>query len=260
MSENQPESSAPPPVVVVEDDRPAIVDIPPKSKQASLPKWEADARERVRAGVRRFAKPLNDLVARDANEGDTRMVVNRILTDVLGYDEFNDLTTEYQVKGEFADYGIRIDRDLVAFVEVKRIGTKLGAKHLRQVEMYAVNEGVEWVILTNGAEWRAYHLTGGLPVEIDLALDVNLLGEETPGQRAAQLFYLSRESLKRRQIDELWKARRATSPHSLAAVLLSPAVTEAVRKELRRTTGQRVDAADVMRLLRETVLRPECLG
>ena len=218
-----------------------------------------ESRERVRAGIRKFAKPLNDLIARDANEGDTRMLVNRMLTDVLGYDEFSDLTTEYQVRGEFADYGIRIDRDLVAFVEVKRVATKLGRKHIRQAEMYAVNEGVEWIILTNGADWRAYHLTGGLPVEIDLALDVNLVGDETLGQKAAQLFFLSRESLKRRQIDELWRARRATSPKSLARVLLTPTVTDAIRRELRRSTGQKVEGEDLARLLRETVLRPECL-
>ncbi|MEO5575051.1 MAG: hypothetical protein ABIR67_10660 [Gaiellaceae bacterium] len=255
MSEHEPEV----PAVVVEDEVPAITPTPRAPKQPSTPKWEADARERVRAGIRKFAKPLSDLIARDANEGDTRMLVNRMLTDVLGYDEFSDLTTEYQVRGEFADYGIRIDRDLVAFVEVKRVATKLGAKHLRQAEMYAVNEGVEWIILTNGADWRAYHLTGGLPVEIDLALDINLVGEETVGQKADQLFYLSRESLKRRQIDELWKARRATSPKSLANVLGSDAVTDAIRKELKRTTGQKVEGADVKRLLRETVLRPECL-
>jgi hypothetical protein len=198
-------------------------------------------------------------MARDANEGDTRMLVNRMLTDVLGYDEFAELTTEYAVKGEFADYGIRIDRDLVAFVEVKRVATKLGAKHLRQAEMYAVNEGVEWIMLTNGAEWRAYHLSAGLPVEIDLALEVNLVGDETLAQKSGQLFYLSRESLKRRQIDELWKARRATAPKSLASVLLSLVVTEAVRKELRRETGQKVETAEIARLLRETVIRPECL-
>ena len=251
--------TAPPPVVVVEDERPAITPATRAPKQATVPKWEAETRERVKAGVRKFSKPLADLIARDANEGDTRMLVNRMLTDVLGYDEFNDLTTEYQVRGEFADYGIRIDRDLVAFVEVKRVATKLGAKHLRQAEMYAVNEGVEWIILTNGADWRAYHLTGGLPVEIDLALEVNLAGDETLAQKAGQLFYLSRESLKKRQIDELWKARRATSPKSLASVLVSDAVAEAIRKELKRTTKQKVEAADVKRLLRETVLRPECL-
>ncbi len=102
------------------------------------------------------------MLARDANEGDTRLVVTDFLSEGLGYDE-SDLTTEYGVKGDFADYGIRIDKELVAFIEVKRIGTKLNTKHLRQVQMYAVNEGVEWMILTNGAEWQASPHHGGLP-------------------------------------------------------------------------------------------------
>jgi hypothetical protein len=262
MSEFEPEQpppSATPPVVVVEDEEPAIAAEEPRRAGATAPRWETETRERVRAGIRKFARPLSDLIARDANEGDTRMLVNRMLTDVLGYDEFSELTTEYAVKGEFADYGIRIDRDLVAFVEVKRVATKLGAKQLRQAEMYAVNEGVEWIILTNGAEWRAYHLSGGLPVEIDLALDVNLVGDSTGAQKAEQLFYLSRESLKRRQIDDVWKEKRATSPKSLASVVTSPAVAEAVRKELRRTTGQRIEADEIARLLLKTVIRPECL-
>jgi hypothetical protein len=65
--------------------------------------------------------------------------------------------------------------------------------------------------------------------------------------------------LKRRQIDELWKAKRATSPKSLAGVLMSPSVTEAIRKEIRRSTGQRVEASEIKKLLGETVVRLECL-
>ena len=105
-----------------------------------------------------------------------------------------------------------------------------------------------------------YHLTGGLPVVVDLALDVNLLGDETAAQKASQLFYITREALKRRQIDELWKAKRATAPGSLAKVVLSPSVTESIRKELRRTTGQNVDIGDMARHLMETVVRRECLS
>ena len=76
-----------------------------------------------------------------------------------------------------------------AFIEVKRVATKLSTRHLRQVEMYAVNEGVEWIILTNGAAWQVYHITGGLPVAIDLALEVDLLGDEPPNHKVNQLFY-----------------------------------------------------------------------
>lgn len=225
----------------------------------TVPKWEVETRDRIRGALRKFAKPLADMATRDANEGDTRVLVTDFLCDALGYDKYADLTTEYQVRGEFADYGVRIDRQLVGFIEVKRIATKLSAKHLRQVEMYAVNEGVEWAILTNGAEWQVYHITGGLPVQIDLAMIVNVLSDESLTEKINKLFYLTRESLKRRQIDDLWKAKRATSPKSLSQVLFSDSVATAIRKELRRVTGHTIDEAEVVRLLKETMLRPECL-
>jgi predicted type IV restriction endonuclease len=258
MSENE---GFPVPVIVEAERPPRMSTDGPRKKPAgrAMPKWETDARDRLRAGIRRFSKPLADMVARDANEGDTRLLVTDFLCEALGYDKFEDLTTEYSVKGEFADYGVRIDKQLVAFIEVKRVTTKLGTKHLRQVEMYAVNEGVEWVILTNGVEWQVYHLTGGLPVVIDLVATVDLLSAEQLPKKVDQMYYLSRESLKRRQIDELWLARRATSPKSLAQILLSEPVTTAIRKELKRATGHNADTAELEVLLRQTVLRPDCL-
>ncbi|WP_283139282.1 type I restriction enzyme HsdR N-terminal domain-containing protein [Rhizohabitans arisaemae] len=219
------------------------------------PKWESDARTRVRAAVRRFAKPLAELVARDANEGDTRLLITDFLCEGLGYDKYEDLTTEYQVKGEFADYGIRIDKQLVAFIEVKRCSQKLNAKHLRQVQMYAVNEGVEWMVLSNGQVWQAYHMTPGLPVTIDLTLEVDLLDDSGAAAKVDALFYLTKEAFKRRLIDDLWKARAATSPKSLAQVLLSETVVDAIRKELRRQTSYNAEASEIHRILRDEMLR-----
>ena len=255
MNEIPTESS---PVIIANEDKPTL-EPPTKKSSPSAPKWELAVRERMKAAIKKFNKPLTDLVARDANEGDTRLLVTDMLCDAFGFDKYSELTTEYRVKGEFADYGIRIDKDLIAFLEVKRVTTRLASKHLRQVESYAVNEGVEWVILTSGVVWQVYHITGGLPIIVDLALEVNLLGEDSVAQKANQLYYLSKESLRRRQIDVLWQAKRATSPKSLAKVLCSDNVLSAIRKELKRTTGQAVVETDVRRLLKDTVLRPECL-
>ncbi|WP_326826796.1 type I restriction enzyme HsdR N-terminal domain-containing protein [Streptosporangium sp. NBC_01756] len=231
---------------------------PPAAR--AVPKWETDARDRVRAAVRRYSKPLADLVARDANEGDTRLLITDFLCEGLGYDKYEDLTTEYQVKGEFADYGIRIDKQLVAFIEVKRCSQKLNTKHLRQVQMYAVNEGVEWMILSNGQVWQAYHMTAGLPVVIDLALEVDLLGDASLATKVDGLFYLSKEAFKRRLMDDLWRARAATSPKSLAQVLPSEVVVDAMRKELRRQTNYNADSAEIHRALRDEVLRAGILS
>ena len=163
-----------------------------------LPVWEENARASIKTGIRRFSKPLADLVSRDANEGDTRLLITDFLCEALGYDKFEDLTTEYAVRYEFADYGVRMNKQLTAFIEVKRGAQQLSQKHLRQVETYAVKEGLEWLILTNGQHWQVYHVTAatGRQVQTELLFEVDLLGDETPARKTDKLFYIHRDALK----------------------------------------------------------------
>ena len=244
--------------VVEGDASAAVADEASKPKPRGTPKWETEARDRLRAAMRRFNKPLADLVARDANEGDTRLLVTDFLCDGLGFDKYEDLTTEYQVKGEFADYGIRIDSELVAFIEVKRSrpssdpppppGADVRRQRGRRVDDPDQRLGVAGLPPDRRAAGRHRPGARGRPPRGRAA-----------GHKVSQLFYLTRESLKRRQIDELWKAKRATSPASLAQVLVSDNVAEAIRKELWRQTGHRVETPEIARLLTETVLRPAAL-
>jgi hypothetical protein len=234
-----------------------IAEIKPATLAAKGPKWESEAHEQVKGAVQRFTKPLHDLLTRDANEGDTRLLITDMLCEGLGYDKFRDLTTEYMVKQDFADYGVRIDKQLIAFIEVKRVSQKLNERHLRQVQMYAVNEGVEWMILTNGQVWQAYHLTGGLPVIVNLAFEVDLLGPESLEAKADKMFFLHREALKRRRIDELWKHRAATSPDALLDVILSDSVLETIRKEIKRNTGNTTTVQTLAAVIRTEIVDPK---
>ncbi len=215
----------------------------------------------MKSGLRKYVKPLQDLVKRDANEGDTRLLVTDVLCDLLGYDKYSDLTTEYMIRGEFADYGIRIDGTMLAMVEVKRCTTKLSVRHLRQLEMYAVNEGTEWLVLTSGVAWQVYRLIPGMPVTIDLVLEVDLLSDsDSLAKKADGLVYLSREFLKRGKLDEIWQVTAATASDKLAEVMLSEAVLLEARRELRRRTGYVIDAGDLGRLVRNNVIRAEILA
>lgn len=236
---------------------PAAVSTKVARERRAVPKWESDARTRLRAAIQRFSKPLAELANRDANEGDTRLFITDFLCDALGFDKYAELTTEYQVRGEFADYGIRLDKDLVAFIEVKRISTKLSIRHLRQVEMYAVNEGVEWMILTNGAVWQVWHLSPGMPVVLDMVFEIDLLSSATAQTKTNELFHISREAMRRNQLDELWKARSATSARAVAAVLRGSAVVELVRKEIRRISGHRAEASEILQVMNDSVLRAD---
>lgn len=178
----------------------------------------------------------------------------------LSYDKFKDLTTEYMVKQDFADYGVRIDKQMVAFIEVKRISQKLNERHLRQVLMYAVNEGVEWMVLTNGAVWQAYHLTGGLPVVVDMAFEVDLLGPATLDEKAEMMFLLHKEALKRRRIDEVWRHRAATEPGALLHGILSEPVLDELRKEVRRRSGITTTVQALSEIIRTEIVDPKLIA
>jgi len=223
--------------------------------ERKLPRWEETAHSKIRTALQRMTGALTEMSARDANEGDTRLFVTDFLCDALGYDKYSDLTTEYVIRGQYADYGVRINGNLVAFIEVKRIGTNLNKNHLRQVEMYAVNEGVEWVILTNGIVWQVYHIGNTTPIQVDLAMEVDLLSKGRRSQKVEQLTYLSRESMARKRMDELWQATKATAPEALAKILLSEPVIKATRLQLRRETGHRISDEELVDLLATTVIR-----
>jgi len=225
------------------------------------PKWETDARENLKIAIRKLQRPLADLVERDVNEGDTRIFVNDFLRVALEYDQYSDLTTEFAVRGEFADYGLRIDQQLVAFIEVKRATQTLGARHLRQVETYAVKEGLEWIILTNGRVWQVYNVVArtGQQVATTLVFEVDLLGEEAPAKKVDKLFHLHRSALKRQTIAELWKQKAATAPAALARVLQSDSVLTAVRTEIWRKSRFKPELKDLEDALRSQVIRPDLL-
>ncbi|NBQ99767.1 MAG: hypothetical protein EBT79_10060 [Actinobacteria bacterium] len=220
------------------------------------PKWESTARDRISAGLKRIVKPVEALRSRDAVEADTRMLVTDVLCDLLGYDKYEDLTAEYQVKGEFADYGVRVDKQLFAFVEVKRVSQKLNATHLRQVESYALKNGVSWAILTNAQHWQVYHVQAlaGEQSELTLVLDVDILDATSKSsEKIDRLFLISREAVQKGRLDGFWKEKFATSAKALRPVILSDNIIDEIRKELWRTSKQRVDVGDLRKAIAEMI-------
>lgn len=207
----------------------------------NIPVWETKSKDTLKAFLKSNLKSLQALVERDVVEADTRTFVTDLLVEGLSYDKYEELTAEYLVKGEFADIGIRVDKKLLAFVEIKRVGTELKDSHLRQVKNYAANEGVEWVILTNGRIWQVYHISNTTPIEHELLFDVDLLGESSPSDKVSLLWQLSKAAMNKGVINETWQSAAAVNNTSIRSALLSEPVLLAVRKEIRARTKQLVD-------------------
>src|SRR5690606_26386826 len=102
--------------------------------------------------------------SRDIGEADTVTIVKDLLADVFGYDKYAELTSEYSIRGTFCDLATKIDGALQTLIEVKAIGLELKDHHVKQAIDYAANQGVDWVLLTNGVQWRVYHVIFAKPI------------------------------------------------------------------------------------------------
>jgi len=215
----------------------------------ATPVWETKAKERLRAFLKPNLKSLEALAKNDVVEANTRTFVTELLVEGLGYHKFEELTAEYSVKGDYADIGIKVDKKILAFVEIKRVGLDLKDSHLKQVKNYAANEGVEWVILSNGRTWQVYHISITTPIEHELLFEVDLLGEGSPAEKVALLWQLSKQAMIRGVITDTWKSAAALSSSSVKAALLSQPVLLAVRKEIRARTKQLVDVKKLKEII-----------
>ena len=228
-----------------------------RTARAVVPKWRKAATDRLRSTIHHYERAMADLVERMANEEQTRLLVTEYLVEGLGFDRFSDLDVEFGLRGNFVDYALKVDGEIVAFVECKAAGKKLVERHLRQVKGYLLDHpDVQWAVLTNGAQWQLYHIGVSRPLAVDLVLEADLLGDTEPGHRAGRLFFLTKESFKHQAIDALWKARNAAAPEQVAKALASASVLKSLRRELHNATGHLLGVDELGESLR-AVLRPE---
>jgi predicted type IV restriction endonuclease len=106
-------------------------------------------RERMVAGLKGLQPIILQQKARDVSEADTVTVVKDILSEVLGFDKYAELTSEHSIRGTYCDLAVRIDDKLVLLIEVKAAGVDLDDRHVKQAIDYAANLGVDGVVLTN---------------------------------------------------------------------------------------------------------------
>jgi hypothetical protein len=217
--------------------------------------------DRAKSNLRRYQKLLESAKARDIGESDTVLIVTDFLADVLGYNKYSEITAEFVIRSTFCDLAIKTNGQLRFLIEVKAIGTELRENHLRQAVDYGANQGAEWVLLTNGADWRAHRIRFEQPISHDLVFDIDLLDRACKTSDLLELLYLiSREALSGSEIDRYWRQKEATNRFIVTQLLLSPPVLGTLRRELRRLApGLRISEDDLATLLQLEVLKRDAL-
>lgn len=214
-------------------------------------------RERLSGGLKRLVPVIVQQKARDVSEADTVTVVKDTLSDMFGYDKYAELTSEHSIRGTYCDLAVKIEGKLVLLIEVKAAGVDLDDRHVKQAIDYAVNQGVEWVMLTNASVWRLYNVIFAKPIDKRLLLELDITSLDGRKDATYESLYLfTKEGFLKGAHVELKDKQDATSRYTLGALLLhNDSVVGAIRRELRRVVDVLVDEEEIIKALREEVIK-----
>ena len=217
--------------------------------------------KRFAASVPKFKKVLEQARERDVNESDTVTIVTDVLEEVFGFDKYTEITREYAIQGTFCDLAIKSAKKVDYLIEVKAIGIGLKDGHIRQAVTYASQEGIKWVVLTNGICWEIYRVTLEERVESKKLLEFSF-SEINPRKKEDQevLFLLCKRGVQKDLIDEFYEYRQSVNRYTVGAVILSEPVISVVRRELRRVKdGLKVSNEEIEDLVKNEVLKRDLI-
>ena len=225
---------------------------------ATIPKRVSD---RLSKQTRRFQRVLKAAKDRDVNESDTVAIITDMLADLFGFDKYEDITSEYSIRGTYCDLAVTVEGRVKYLIEVKAIGLDLKDTHLRQAVGYGAQHGIQWVILTNGVDWEINRIKFEKPLGHELLTSFNYLDLSSRKKEDQELlFLLCKEGLSKAAIEGYHEHVRSVNKFVISAILQSQDSLELLRRELRRVSpGLRVETDEIQSILLSGVLKRDVL-
>src|SRR6267378_2610964 len=177
-----------------------------------MPQVPSKVAARLSAAIKRFQPIIASAKSRDVNESDTVIIVTDMLSEIFGYDKYSEITSEHSIRGTYCDLATLLDGRVQFLIEAKAIGLELKDSHVKQAVDYAANKGIDWVLLTNGTNWRVYKVTFAKPIDQELVYEIEFLTFDTKSDEHLELAYvLSKEGWVKQGLNDLHQQRQMLS-------------------------------------------------
>lgn len=215
--------------------------------------------DRLALQLKKYQSILSEAKDRDISESDTVVIIADMLADLFGYKKYVEITTEFAIRGTFVDLAVKVGNDVRFLIEAKAIGQTLKDNHTKQAIDYGANHGIEWVVLTNGAVWQVYKIHFRQPIDKTLIFEIDLLQASAKNTQFIECFgNLSRECFTQSTMTAFFQQQQATNKFSIAAILTTEPLLQALKKELRKVSPTlKIEDDQLTRILQNEVLKRE---
>lgn len=216
-----------------------------------------EQKDLIKKGLQTYLPHINNALEKGQNESSTRMILDRILQDALGY-RMDEIKNEESIKGKKADYVLSVREDNVIVIEAKRINSKLRDRQIFQATSYGAHLGIKWALLTNAVSWQLYRITTcDGKIESHLVFDVDIRNG-LDDEAVNCLYLISRYGIKRKGLlEQLWVKASSLTQESLINAILSEEVVSRIRIFLNKESDCKLTDKEVHSALERLVLQSD---
>lgn len=217
--------------------------------------------ERAASTLKKYQRIALAQQKADVAEADTVTLIKDVLADVFGYDKYDELTAEHQIKSTFCDLAIKIGGQLRLLIEVKSAGSTLSDNHLRQVIDYGAHQGIHWVILTNAIEWRLVRIYVANQISHEEVCRIAFADLNPKNEDHLQaMFLFAKEGLTTDAMDTFHQHSQLFNKFTVSAIMRTEPVISVVRREIRRLFPDiRVGNENLALLIENEVIKRETI-
>ena len=210
--------------------------------------------ELIRIKMKPIMPQISTSFANNINESNTRLVLDRIFQDVLGY-SIDEIKTEQKIQGRSADYVLAPDGQDTIVVEAKRAGVQLRQKQIFQATSYAAYSGIQWAVLTNLTEWRFYKVSTVDKVDPHLVFTIDLQ-RGLDDENIYNIMLMSKFGILRRGlIDKVWLKKVCLRVETLIGAILNDDVISKIRSIIVKETGGQITNEEIKRAIESDILK-----
>ncbi|MBA4317302.1 MAG: restriction endonuclease subunit R [Flavobacterium sp.] len=217
--------------------------------------------ERLSAGIKKFQPILNTAKSRDVNESDTVIIITDMLSEIFGYDKYSEITSEFSIRSTYCDLAIKLDNKISFLLEVKAIGLELKDSFVKQAVDYAANQGIDFVVLTNGVLWKVYKISFTKPIDQELVFEFDFLSmNHKNSDDVEKLSLLSKEGWLKSILYEYHSQKQALNKFLLGSLILSDGISDVIRRELKKISPDvKVTSEQIKNVVQLEVLKREVI-
>jgi predicted type IV restriction endonuclease len=229
-------------------------------------KVPAKFKKSMTSELKKFVPHVQGLLAKgkSSNEDDTRIIINDILGEVLGYDKYNDLKTEFKDRNGRLDYVVKLSEGPNAkkkekfdfVIEAKAACIDLKEDHVNQTLAYCLTANIDYFILTNARDWQLYKVTKTKnKSDAQLIWDVNLNDGSDIDALVDEMYVFSKHAY----LDQKWAFvsdhSKATEIGDIMSIIYSDKMVKSICRSLKDIHEVKVAEDTIKEVLMDKIFK-----